>query len=276
MSESLEKKPFGFFNAGALKIIACVTMLMDHIGYCYYYTFEYAELFRTIGRMSYPLFAFLIATGYNYTKNINRYLLRLFLFAIITEPFFDRAFMGTWYDMGYQNALYTLFLGLFAIYMLDTVRKGGSRLLCIVPVFLCMLCAEYYKTDYGYWGVLMIVLFYLFQGRKWWQLLGTACVLLLYWRWPFIGYRVTAWWKESGPSLSYASIPVLRTILQGSAPTAWQQTKGWSLLALVPIFLYNGRSGMPKNPKVKKALQYFFYAFYPLHLMILALLNMWG
>ena len=79
-----------------LKLIAIITMTLDHIGIFFLLPPTY-YLFRIIGRLSFPIFAFLIAEGFNYTKNIKKYLVRLLIFSIISEPILDKCFYGTFF-----------------------------------------------------------------------------------------------------------------------------------------------------------------------------------
>jgi len=274
METSLQKgRDFGFFSSAALRLLACITMLMDHVGYLYYYTLPIAPSLRVVGRLSFPIFAFLIAEGYRHTKNVGRYALRLFLLALISEPLLDRCFFGSWYANQAQNALFTLLLGLFAIHGMELFRKSGVGLFSFFAVFFACVCAQYYGLDYGYLGVLMIVGFYLLlkcpqASALWW---GIPLLLLLYAFWPFLSYKAFSFWPENWGN--YHGVPIFRTILRSSAPSDWDKTKVWALAASLPLLLYNGKSGMPASPRGRKALQFVFYSFYPLHLLALILLT---
>ncbi|WP_312694011.1 TraX family protein, partial [Caproiciproducens sp.] len=94
-------------SSSQLKVLAVVTMLTDHIGAI---LFPSVLLFRIIGRLSFPLFCFLISEGLLYTANLKGYLERLFFFALISEVPYDLAFHGTVYYPQSQNVFFTLFL----------------------------------------------------------------------------------------------------------------------------------------------------------------------
>ena len=81
-------------NGTVLKIIAALFMVIDHAGYMF---FPKVIWIRKVGRISFPIFAFFIAEGFFYSKDRRRYLLRMLLFAVISELPFDLAFFGKWY-----------------------------------------------------------------------------------------------------------------------------------------------------------------------------------
>src|SRR5258706_7044420 len=100
-----------------IKIIAIITMIIDHVGEFFFPQFF---LLRVVGRLSFPLFAWLIANGAHHTKNINVYLKRLFIFAVISQIPLSVANFQLDPRLWYLNVLFTLFLGLFA---LEFIRK---------------------------------------------------------------------------------------------------------------------------------------------------------
>ncbi|MCY1714832.1 TraX family protein [Caproiciproducens galactitolivorans] len=204
-----------------LKILAMVSMLIDHIGALF---FPHIMLFRIIGRLAFPLFCFFIAQGLIYTSNVRAYLGRLFLFALLSEIPYDLAFYGTVYHPEKQNVFFTLFLGLIAISLLQTyleTKPFFAFVLAGIPV----LVAEAFRTDYGWFGVTLIILFYCLRDAK------TKGVLL------------------------FALLNTGYSFLTGTI-------KLYAAAAGVPILLYNGKRGKPDW-------KYFFYAFYPVHLLLL-------
>jgi len=100
-------------DAFTLKMIAAVTMLIDHVGYIF---FPQYVLLRIIGRISFPIFAFLIVEGFMHTRDVKKYIFRMIIFALITEIPFDFAFYGT-FNWGHQNVLVTFLLALVAMYI---------------------------------------------------------------------------------------------------------------------------------------------------------------
>ena len=140
-----------------LKLIALITMVIDHIGISYD-----LELFRIIGRLSFPIYAFLIVNGFNYSKNIKRYLIRLLVFAVISEiPF--QLFKYNHINLTFSNVFVTLSLGLIAIMFLKRYKNKIKKYLIVL---LICICAELLGSDYGFRGVLLVVIFYLFRNRR--------------------------------------------------------------------------------------------------------------
>ena len=112
-----QKRNIRIFSSNALKIIACVSMLIDHIGI----VFVDNNLFmRAVGRLAFPVFAFLLVQGLLRTSDVRRYLLRLGIFAVVSEMPFDLAMHDTIWYPGAQNIFFTLTAGLFAIYAMDS------------------------------------------------------------------------------------------------------------------------------------------------------------
>jgi len=203
-----------------LKLIALITMVIDHIGISYD-----IELFRIIGRCSFPIYAFLIVNGFNYSKNIKRYLSRLLLFAVISEiPF--QLFKYNHINLTLSNVFVTLSLGLIAITMLKSYK---NKIIKYSVVFLICICAELLGSDYGFRGVLLVVIFYLFRNRRLMQFIFMSLL--------WIGsYR-----------------------LNGI----------FGLISLVFIWIYN-----PRKYIKRKISKYFFYWFYPVHLLVLYLFSL--
>ena len=91
-----------------LKWIAIISMLIDHIGAV---LFPWCEWMRIVGRLAFPIFAYLLVEGFVYTKDVKKYLVRLGLFALISEIPFDLAFFGTVFAPVHQNVFFELFCG---------------------------------------------------------------------------------------------------------------------------------------------------------------------
>ncbi|MFW5799636.1 MAG: TraX family protein [Spirochaetota bacterium] len=133
-----------------VKIIAMITMFIDHLGYHIfpYYLNEYYIIFRIVGRLAYPIFAYYLAIGFQRTSNLKNYILRMFIFALITQiPFYY--FTG---QLLYLNVMFTFTLGLMMLYFYE--RKN---MLWIVFLIL----AQVLNTDYGAYGLAVILVFYL-------------------------------------------------------------------------------------------------------------------
>lgn len=161
----LEK--FQILTGFHLKILAMITMLIDHIGAV---LFPQYVVLRIIGRLAFPIYCFLLVEGAIYTKNIEKYSARLLLFALISEIPFDLAFYGRPVSWLHQNVFFTLFLGLLGIVIIQKWNKVWF--LCV----LTMLVAEFVRTDYGAMGVLFILLFYFIYDKKIYKMFAFGAV----------------------------------------------------------------------------------------------------
>ena len=233
MTESYSSANDRGISGGALKIIAVITMLIDHIGAVFlrspipYYTC------RLIGRIAFPIFAFLLVEGFFHTKNLKKYCLRLALFALISEVPFDLAFHQTYLYRESQNVFFTLLIGLLTIAAIDYIkhtfadREFVSFCYQILLISGGMFFAWLLKTDYHAVGVAVIFLFYQFHQKKTMSSIY-ACLIL------FLSLPLEI--------ASFAAVPL--------------------------ICCYNGKRGI--------SVKYFFYLFYPVHLLLLSFFNAAG
>lgn len=235
-------------SAAVLHILAMVLMLMDHL----WATLLPAQDWLTCaGRVAFPIFAFMSVEGYFHTHNFKKYAQRMLLFAVLSEIPFDLMYGGTWFYPVHQNVIWTLLMGLLGIHLMETVRKKQKPWVYVLVSagvvaaggILGTLC----MVDYYGVGVLTVFIFYFFRGRKWWCLLGQ--LLALYW--------------VNVQMLGGLMYPIQ---LFGMEFELCQQ--GLALLALLPIWLYRGRQGYHSKP-----FQYTCYAFYPVHMLILVLVQ---
>ena len=220
-------------SAAALHILAMAFMLMDHL----WATLLPAQEWLTcVGRIAFPIFAFMAVEGYFHTHNLKKYLLRMLIFAVISEVPFDLMYGGTWFYPVHQNVIWTLMMGLAGIHLMETVRKKKSTFVYIlvsaIVVILGGLLGTLSMVDYYGIGVLTVFIFYFFRGRKWWCLLGQ--MLALYW--------------VNVELLGGLMYPIR---LFGMEFELCQQ--GLALLALLPIWLYRGRQGYHSKPFIHAA-----------------------
>ena len=250
-------------SALSLRVIALVTMLIDHIGG----TFGITE-FLYIGRVSFLIFAFLIVNGFRHTHNLNKYLFRLAAFAVISEIPYNLIWSG---DISYpnsQNVFVTLFLGLCCISLIDWL-KNKHVLLCALPLVICCYAAFKLKCDYDFIGVLTVCAFYFFDIKN------TKNRILLIFAMLFLAsydavsfYAGQLFYDISGFDLR--SVVYFRPFIS-ERPNFIQIFR---IFGLVPIFLYSGKKGwQPKSRFGKIAFQYAFYLFYPAHLLLLYGIN---
>ena len=147
-------------NTFFLKWIAIISMLIDHIGAV---LFPWCEWMRIVGRLAFPIFAYLLVEGFVYTKDVKKYLVRLGLFALISEIPFDLAFFGTVFAPVHQNVFFELFCG---ILMLCLMLKTPSKTNQIIILIVMLLISDWLGLDYGSWGLLMVYACYKFREQK--------------------------------------------------------------------------------------------------------------
>lgn len=235
------KTAFGI-SGNLLKWFAVITMAIDHMGAGLLESYvmnawggsplgsvfleRWNELLaadhiiRTIGRPAFPIFCFLLVQGFVHTRNVKKYAVRLGIFALISEIPFDLALRITPFYWKHQNVFFTLLIGLLAIWFM---KKFQNRLWARVSGLLIgAAAAELLCTDYGAFGIALIVLLYLLRDKKAWQcILGAVCCV----------------WETTAP------------------------------LAFLLIWFYNGKRGRQSK--------WFFYWFYPVHLLLYALIGMY-
>lgn len=236
-------------NGTTLKVLAMVLMVLDHA--CWAIAFEH-QWMTCAGRLAFPLFAFLIAEGYRHTKDFKRYFKRMLLFALISELPFNLMTGGGLLNPFHQNVMFTFCLALLILRMADKAWNRSWWEGLLVAVFGgCLGYGLGFLTfvDYYGYGVITVLIFWL--GRKvrhGWVLELTALVWIN---------------VELMGGMSYVLTLLGREV--------WIPQQALALLALIPIWLYNGQRG----PGGKKW-QYFGYAFYPAHILVLALLMLAG
>lgn len=243
------------FSGYDLKMIALITMLIDHIGAVILWRYMNAtgmmsgwvfteyELIRYVGRMAFPIYCFLLVEGFLHTRNVKKYALRLGIFALISEIPFDLAISGKIWMPQSSNVFFTLMIGLLLIWSVSYLEKfyefwkekeldafiGGLAtaaigILMVVPAIY--IAEVILGSDYGIGGVLAILILYLCRSNRY--LAFVMAIIALY-------------------------------IFAGASEIL-------ALVMLYPISYYDGSRG--------KEVKYFFYAFYPVHLLILAFVCM--
>nr|WP_325298294.1 TraX family protein [uncultured Dysosmobacter sp.] len=237
----LSHRPFGGISANQLRCLAMFLMLLDHL----WATLVPGNFWMTYaGRLAFPIFAFQISEGFFHTSDRKRYAMRLLAFALLSEIPFDLLYGSTVFYPFHQNVLFTLLLGLLAISAIDRARRERSaktalRAALVLPGTLLLSIVG--MVDYGWRGMLTVVAFYALRGFPGAWLAQAAAMILL----NIVGFQ-----------------GLLISLLGWEFPT-----QGFAVLALLPIWLYNGRPG-----RKSRALQYGSYAFYPVHMLILYLL----
>lgn len=154
-----------------LKLVAAGTMLCSHIYKCLLTQYPYAIVLDMAGRLSFPIFCFLLVEGFCHSQNRKRYLLRLWIFAVFSEIPFDMAFFGHFMDVRCQNVLFTMVIGFLVMWGMEKV-SGISRYMIAGAG---MALAWVLHVDYGFYGIWLICCFYLFRGMKK-ELMSLQCV----------------------------------------------------------------------------------------------------
>lgn len=221
-------------NTLVLKLIALITMSVDHIGILYQ-----IDTFRFIGRISFPLYAFLLVNGYYHTHNKFKYMLNLLLFGLISEIPFNLFIFNKIFYPEYNNIYLTLLIGLITIYIVDNIKlkfkDNISYIIGFLIVILFSFINELLHADYGFIGIMIIYVYYLSYNIK-------SKNKLLY----LVGLLFS----------SYIYIISNKTII----------SLGF-LLSVPLLYFYNN-----KRVKTNKLIKYLFYIYYPLHLILLYLL----
>lgn len=162
-----QDKVFGF-SSFQLKVIAMITMVIDHIGLLF---LPECTPLRVVGRISFPIFAFLIVEGFFHTSNVRKYMGRLLIFALLSEIPFDLMAKGRIVDLTYQNVFFTLLVGLVMIYgMHRSVNPMMKNIWLVVALAGVMVL----RTDYSVYGIVIIYLFYYFRDIRKWACVGLA------------------------------------------------------------------------------------------------------
>lgn len=231
-------------TAAVLHIIAMTLMLMDHL---WATLLPAREWLTCAGRVAFPIFAFMAVEGYFHTRSFKKYILRMLLFAVLSEIPFDLMYGGTWFYPVHQNVLWTFLLSLLGVWLMEQVRKKGKTwmylLVCVLVVPAGLVLGTLCMVDYYGVGVLTVFVFYFLHGRKWWCFLGQLAAL--YW-------------------LNVELLGGLMYPVQFFGMEFELCQQGLALLALIPIWLYRGRQGYHSKP-----FQYLCYAFYPVHMLLL-------
>lgn len=242
-------------NASTLKMIGIVAMILDHMGWI---LFPNIELFHVVGKLAIPIFCYMIAEGYFKTHNVKGYFIRLLGLAIISQvPFvmtFRLSFGGEYRGL---NTVFDLALGLLTIWFYDKANFRGKGIIVVIGALIGLFTG----IDGDYYVVLLIFIFYEhhdnFKKMTLWMgmlTLITSCFFPVYGMLYTLSQGVTL-----EGFIQYANNA------EYIAAISSYLIQIFYLLALVPIRLYNGEKG--KNIKL------IFYGFYPIHLIVLYLIQ---
>lgn len=249
-------KKFSLTSA-TLKWIAIITMLINHLCYCLNiyagvdgFFFEKAHWYLTRG--AFVIFAFQIAEGMFYTKNRKKYIISIFAFALISEIIYDLCFYGKPFYFEDQNVFFNLGLSALTIAIIDKLGNGKKPIVLVLITILSMIVSTLLNFNYLMVAEAMIVAFYYLRDNKKLQLITVAIIFIVL---NFTDYLIR---------FDAAGFNLIDTI---NSNIFWknyfQELHG--LLALPLLMLYKGEKGKNIN-------KWFFYLFYPCHLLIIYLL----
>jgi len=221
-----------YFDSFQLKLIAACVMLIDHTAHMFFPTDIYL---RCIGRLAFPIFAFMVAIGYSKTRNVKKYIIRMFIFALIAQiPYVYM--LGDFKNIPF-NVIFTLLFGLISIYIID---KGKPLFAITIPLVLALL-AEFGGFDHSAFGVFMVIALYYTKDSKILRDITASVLILLF----------AATYLFTMGLNSFVWIIIL-----------------FYLFAIPVINLFNGKKGISNTFS-----RWFFYIFYPGHILILVLIK---
>ena len=230
------KRSNKFISQEALKLIACITMFIDHFGYAIVPRLAIANMdtiyyiCRSIGRLSFPIFCFLLVEGMRHTRNPGKYLLRLGCGILLAELPYDLLSYGE-VNWASQSVMVTLTLGAGMLLCMQKTQKSWLKVILILPF---ALLADLTKSNYGAGGIVTIAVFGLFDQ----PLLQTVGLFLVNWQ-----------LLPSAAVIVFGVVVIIQLL---------------ATLAMIPIGLYSGKK-LTRN----RVIQWGFYLFYPVHLLIL-------
>ena len=230
---------YKYLTANKLKIIAVAVMFFDHfVSVFLAHNTLISLMFRFSGRIAAPVFCFFIAQGFYYTSNLKKYILRLFVFAVVSHLPYNICFGLSFFQA--TSVIWPLFMGLIALASIKNEKINLPSKLAI----LALACALSYRANWNFVAVLWVVMFGLFHGNFKRQIIGFCIIGIVFHLIPaFIRFgffhNVFPQWFQLG---IFLAIPLLA--------------------------MYNNKLG-----KKSRFMTWLFYVFYPAHLILLYLLN---
>lgn len=236
LPDSVFPEKMRILSGSALKVIAIITMLIDHTAFVllskygpalrplFYFNgrdYSFYRICRDVGRVAFPIYCFLLIEGFLHTGNRFKYGRNLLLFALISEIPWNFMFSDTW-TYQKQNVFFTLFLGYLACWAIEYFWE--NQLLTLLCVLGLLGASFLVNADYGWRGFIFIVIMYVLRLDKPAQAIVGSCWLYYEWK---------------------------------------------ACFAFISINMYNGKRGFIQGKWAK----YFFYVFYPLHITVLVILR---
>ena len=217
-----------------LRCVALATMIVDHAGY----VFRGPGWMREVGRVAFPLYCFLLAQGFRHTRSVLKYGLRLALFACASEVVYNLVFNGKPTVLSAHNVFFSLLFALGALAAWKYFEPKQPLWALLGALAACVLAVAL-GSDYGFWGILLCLCFYLAGDSK-----------------PNLALALVG-------SLAFFTLYRFHT---RAAATSWIWTQWYCLASLPFILLYNGKPGY-------RGMKWAFYALYPAHLLLFWLIK---
>ena len=242
------------FNRSILKWIALFSMLIDHIGailgqetfvswnLSWLYT-----LFRIIGRLAFPIFAFFISEGWRHTRNRKNYFFLMVIFAVLSQPIYYFALNSSRFSL---NIFFTFILSMALLYLVDKIRENKSTAfinsIFIIDIIMLILLLNGIgiTVSYGLYGVMLPVVIYLFYNLSFRKRIIMWCIVAIMMILQWLSYFIT---------------------IQNISTNSFVEL--FALLAIPLLCLYNGQRG-------KFNLKWLFYIFYPTHILLIYLISL--
>ena len=171
---STENSPPAYGIPGStVKLIAMACMFIDHFAALFLEISHptLSSFLRSIGRIAFPLFAFLLTEGLIHTHSKAKYCRNLFIMALLSEMPFDLAFHGAVFDPGSQNTLFTLTIGLLTIWVISVIEEKSQKQYLRILLTLLITAAGCFAawrihSDYEFYGILAIVLMFVLRTHR--------------------------------------------------------------------------------------------------------------
>ena len=237
-------------NTGLIKLIAIACMIVDHVGAAF---FPKMYELRIIGRMAFPLFAWCLCVGVEYTRNIRKYAMRLLIIGILSQPVYQWAMNHRWYEL---NVFFELLAGMNAIVSFRENRRGSRYWGPVLAILTT--CVIHLNHNYGWKGVLFILLLYASRKNRA-AIIGLMTVFCLYWGQGSV--RLIQLFGLTLPT-EISFLPYAAGLLNDLF-----RVQFFAILAL-PLMVIPMKSRL-RLPK------WVFYAAYPGHLLVIGVIRHW-
>jgi len=257
-------------SSSTLHIIAMALMFCDHL--CMTLLGNQMWL-HYVGRIAYPIFAFMLVEGFRHTGNLKKYFLRMLAFALISEIPFDLMCGGTWFFPTQQNVMFTFLISMLLMLLMEQPKKIKNAVVkylvfgvtALFTLLLGFIVGTLTMVDYFGGGIVMVLCFYLFQGER---------ILSFEVKYKKTWSRLLVVWINR-VAQAYLLWQICNEMIGGLCEniTIFGKTyevvvEAFGIFAMIPIWLYNGKKGIGTKP-----FKYFCYAFYPAHIFLLVILQ---